>query len=174
MHCAHAFSVTDCGFGKHVYDLQHGELLVDLLFCKSIHMHPRLPANASAVYIAWSTYTVILGLIKISLIMFYLQIFNTQSRRFRIIAYIVLVYIIINTLAIFLLTIFACTPVRAFWNRDVEGKCMDIGVLAYANSGSAIAQDFILLIIPLFCVWKLNMKRHKKIAVGLMFSVGTL
>ncbi len=52
--------------------------------------------------------------------MFYLDVFPTRS--FKIIGWIVFWYITINTLIIFLLTIFACTPVPAFWNRDLKGK----------------------------------------------------
>lgn len=52
--------------------------------------------------------------------MFYLDVFPTRS--FKIAGWIVFWYISINTLIIFLLTVFACTPVSAFWNRDLKGK----------------------------------------------------
>lgn len=126
-----------------------------------------------AVYIAESAYVVVLGLIKVSLIMFYLQIFD-QSRNFRIAAYSILTFIIINNLIIFFLTIFSCKPVDFFWDRDLKGTCLDINALAYANSASAIIQDIVLLILPLAMISNLNMKRYRKIAVGLMFSIGTL
>lgn len=154
--CGCVLAMTGMGFGEHVWNLKHGQLRQCLQF----------------FYISWSTYVIVLGLIKISLIIFYLQIF--LQRKFRIICYIVLVYIIASTLVIFLATIFSCLPVEAFWNRDIKGKCLDINALAYANSGSAIAQDIIILILPLTVIQKLNMKRYQKIAVGLMFSVGTL
>lgn len=102
--------------------------------------------------------------------MFYLEIFNTQH--FRISAYIVLGYITTSTVVIMMLTIFSCSPVEAFWNRDIKGKCLDVQALAYANSASAIIQDVILLILPLVSIWKLQMKRNKKIAVGVMFGIG--
>ena len=124
------------------------------------------------VYVASSLYTVALGLIKVSLCMFYLQIF--PSPRIRMVCYAILTWIVVNTLVIFLLTIFSCTPVRVFWNQDVEGKCMDISALAYANSASAIAQDVVLVVLPLICIRRLNMKRYRKVAVALMFSIGTL
>jgi hypothetical protein len=104
--------------------------------------------------------------------MFYLQIFPTP--RIRIVCYVIMGWIIVNTLIIFLLTIFSCTPIQAFWNRDVGGKCMDINALAYANSACAIAQDVVLVLFPLCCIRKLNMKRYRKFAVGFMFCVGTL
>lgn len=110
-------------------------------------------------------------MIKVSLVFFYLEIFTT--RQFRLAAYIILAYIIVNSLVIFFLTIFSCTPISGFWNRDVKAKCLDVQALAYANSGSAILQDLILLILPMVFIRNLQMKRYRKIAVGLMFAFGT-
>jgi hypothetical protein len=113
-----------------------------------------------------------LGLIKVSLCMFYLKIFPVPSSR--IVSYVILTWIVISTLVIFLVTIFSCTPVQAWLNRDLDGKCIDITALAYANSASAIAQDVVLLVFPLVCIRRLNMKRYRRFAVGFMFGIGTL
>jgi hypothetical protein len=123
------------------------------------------------VYISSSTYVIVLGLIKVSIVLFYLELFPTKQ--FRTYAYLVLVYIIVSSLVIFLLTVFACSPIKAFWDRDINGKCLDVQALAYANSASAIVQDIILLILPLLFIKNLHMQRYRKIAVGLMFTVGT-
>jgi hypothetical protein len=114
----------------------------------------------------------VLGLIKVSLIMFYLQIFIT--REFRIVAYVVMTYIVLSTLVIFFITIFSCYPVNSFWDRDIKGKCININAIAYANSGSAIAQDIIILILPMVSVSKLKTNKYRKIAIGVMFAFGTL
>lgn len=111
-------------------------------------------------------------MIKISLVLFYLEIFKT--RRFQVTAYIFLAYMVVNSLVIFFVAIFACNPVNSFWNRDIKGKCLDIQGAAYANSASAIVQDIILLILPLVFIKNLQMKRFRKMAVGLMFCIGTL
>ena len=110
-------------------------------------------------------------MIKISLVLLYLEIFKT--RRFQITAYVFLAYLVINSLVNFFVAIFSCTPIPSFWNRDIKGKCLDIQAAAYANSGSAIVQDIILLIMPLLFIRHLNMKRRCKIAVGFMFCIGT-
>jgi hypothetical protein len=111
-------------------------------------------------------------MIKVSLVLFYLQIF--PSPRFRKIAYAVLAFIIINSVTIFLVATLPCLPLKAFWDRDIKGaKCLNIQAAAYANSACALVQDIILLILPLAFLRNLQMKRYRKIAVGLMFSVGT-
>ncbi|KAH7123622.1 hypothetical protein B0J11DRAFT_529483 [Dendryphion nanum] len=151
-------AMASLGFGEHVWNLEDDRLLPILRY----------------FYIAWSTYVVILCLIKTSLVLFYLEIFVT--RPFKIMGWVVFGYIIINSLIIFLLTVFACSPVESFWNRDLNighVQCMDIQMLGYANSISAIVQDVILLVLPLFFIKNLQMKRYNKIAVGLMFSIGS-
>lgn len=163
--------MTKIGFGEHLWNVQEGQLLPILRFCRFSNHRPPSCANTSAVYISWSTYIAILGLIKVSLILFYLEIFKT--RRFALIAKVVLVYIVINSTIIFLMTVFICTPVQSFWNRDIKGKCLNLEAVAYANSGSAILQDLILLILPMIFIKDLQMKRYRKIAVGFMFSIGS-
>ena len=111
-------------------------------------------------------------MLKCSLVFFYLDIFPT--RRVRVWGYLVLGLIIVNTLVIFFLTIFTCSPVNAFWDRNVKGRCMDVNALAFANSGSSIAQDAILFVFPLFCIRKLKMEPVRKLAVALMFAIGSL
>lgn len=110
-------------------------------------------------------------MIKISLVLFYLEIFKTP--KFRITAYIFLAYLVVNSLVIFFIAICACRPIPSFWNRDIKGQCINIQAAAYANSASAIVQDIILLILPLVFIRKLQMKRYRKIAVGFMFVIGT-
>lgn len=120
-------------------------------------------------------YIVILGLIKVSLVLFYLEIFTTKQ--FKRLSWLLFGYIVINSIMIFLLTIFACTPVEAFWNRDLllgSGKCMDIQVVSYTNSVSSIFQDFLLMTLPVFFIKDLHMKRHRKLALVSMFSLGGL
>lgn len=128
--------------------------------------------NPISVYVAWSIYSSILGLVKISLVLLYLDIFPTSKAR--LVAYILLTWITVNSLINFFVTLFNCRPVNAFWDRDVKGKCIDINAFGYAASATAIAQDIALLIYPLVCIRQLQMQRHRKIAVGVMFSIGTL
>jgi hypothetical protein len=101
----------------------------------------------------------------------YLQIFVDRS--FRIIAYITMAGIITSTLIIFFLSVFLCSPIEFFWNRDIKGKCISPRDVSYANSASAIVQDLVLLALPLVYVRNLNVSRWRKYAVGFMFAAGT-
>lgn len=83
-------------------------------------------------------------------------------------------FIAVSSIIIQFLTIFACTPIQSFWDRDIKGKCLDIGAIGFANSALAILQDLVILIMPMPSLWKLQMKRWRKIAVAFMFAVGAL
>ncbi|PVH95322.1 hypothetical protein DM02DRAFT_675569 [Periconia macrospinosa] len=154
--CGLVIAMTQMGFGKHIWSLQNGQLKDNLLL----------------FFIASTTYVIVLGMIKVSIVMFYLQIF--PWRNFRILSYTLIAYIVSSNLAIFLATVFSCWPVRRFWDRDVKGTCLDISALAFANSGNAIAQDFLLIILPIIFVGKLNVSNRRKVVIGIMFAVGTL
>lgn len=51
---------------------------------------------------------------------------------------------------------------------------MDIQMLGYANSISAITQDVILVVLPLCYLRNLQMKKSRKLAVAIMFMIGSL
>ncbi|KAF1912845.1 hypothetical protein BDU57DRAFT_589671 [Ampelomyces quisqualis] len=76
-------------------------------------------------------------------------------------------------LVIFRLKIFSCMPLSALWNRNQPGKCLNIQALAKVNCASVIIQDVMLLVLQLVFIRSLQIKRYCKIAVGLMFSIGT-
>ncbi|KAF1954364.1 hypothetical protein CC80DRAFT_369139, partial [Byssothecium circinans] len=144
------------GFGEHFWNLESGGQLRDIL-----HLF----------WICATTYILILGAIKVSLVLLYVEIF--PHRRTRTVAYIILAFIVANTLVIYLSSIFLCVPVQGNWDRDINAKCMNMNAVGYAVSASSIARDLILLIFPLVCIRKLNMKRKRKIIVDFMFAIGT-
>jgi hypothetical protein len=167
--------VCKLGFGEHLWNLEDDRLLPILRYCMSSIFASRTLTYLFTVYIARSLYIAILGLIKASLILFYLEIFTT--RRFKTIGWVVFGYIVVNSLVMFLLTSLPCTPVSAFWNRDLTlgtGRCMDIQIIGYANSVSVIVQDIILLVLPIFFIKNVKMKRFRRVVVASMFSIGSL
>lgn len=124
------------------------------------------------VYVAEIFYVMILCLVKSSLVLFYLRVF--PGRTFRIVSYAVLGFTIMPALTLTFLTTFSCRPVELFWNKDIKtGTCLDITALAYANSGFAVAQDFLILALPLSMLPKLQIKIGRKIGVGIMIVLGS-
>ncbi|KAH7330522.1 hypothetical protein BKA65DRAFT_597565 [Rhexocercosporidium sp. MPI-PUGE-AT-0058] len=154
---SNTFAIRMCrlGFGKHIYSLPNGAM-------KAIFLK---------FYIGENIYVAVLGLIKISILAFYLRIFQLQVP-FRVAVYVTIVFIVLGTVTISLLTIFQCQPVAYFWDKDLHGTCLDLNALAYANSGLSIMQDFLIIGLPIRVVWKMNLDRKKKLSVAFMFALG--
>ncbi|CAI6342510.1 unnamed protein product [Periconia digitata] len=149
------FTMIDQGLGKHLWNLEDGRLVPIIRF----------------FYIAAIIYIAVLGILKASVILFYIEIFQ-QTPRFCIVAYSILVLIAANTIILCFVTAFACQPVEAFWNRDVKGTCLSVPGIGNAVGASAIVQDIILLFLPIIFIQTLNMTRARKFAVGCVFSIG--
>lgn len=148
--------VAVLGFGSHLWSLKDGAKLQILrLF-----------------YISEIIYVVVLALIKVSIVTMYLRIFWAY-RPFYLTCYVVLTFIILSSSIITILTILSCRPVEYFWDRDIAGgACLDITALAYANSGLAVVQDLIIVLLPIIMLWRLQMTRKKKFFIGIMFALG--
>ncbi|KAG4442030.1 hypothetical protein IFR05_002498 [Cadophora sp. M221] len=125
----------------------------------------------TTVYIGENIYVAVLGLVKISILAFYLRIFQLQIP-FRVAVYTTIVFIALGSASISFATIFQCRPVAYFWDKDLRGTCVDVNALAYANSGLSIVQDFLIIGLPIRVVWNMNLDRKKKWSVAFMFALG--
>ncbi|PSR99117.1 hypothetical protein BD289DRAFT_361467 [Coniella lustricola] len=160
-------SMAKLGLGTHLWDLRDGALKQILLL----------------FYISEVIYVAAMALTKASIVAMYMRIFQAY-RPFRIACYAALGFIILPSLAILLATIFSCRPVAFFWDRDLRvtsssssppsPACLNIQALAYANSAFALAQDTLIIVLPVFMLWSLNMSRRRKLLLALMFGVGSL
>ncbi|KAH6665001.1 hypothetical protein B0J14DRAFT_607146 [Halenospora varia] len=150
------FQMTSQGFGKHLYSLNEGDLLKIL----------------RSFYIAENIYVVALSVTKLSILCFYMRIFQHQTL-FRAGVWAAIALIVLSTTIISILTIFQCRPITYFWNRDIKGGiCLDVNALAYANSAMSMVQDVIIVFLPIPVVWKMNLDSRKKIGIGIMFALG--
>jgi hypothetical protein len=71
--------------------------------------------------------------------------------------------------------IFMCNPREKAWNPTiVTGHCMDSKAVNIAAAVINTSSDLVLVIIPQFIIWGLNMPTRKKWAVSVVFFVGLL
>jgi hypothetical protein len=105
---------------------------------------------------------------------FYLRIFPNQE--FRYITFGVIGYVAVSTLVGLFLQIFQCSPVPSIWEawKGDYGphKCLNINMMAFAVASNLIAQDVVVLLLPIPLLAKLNMSWRKRIGVIIMFSLG--
>jgi hypothetical protein len=120
-------------------------------------------------------YFALLGLCKISILLFYLRIF--PSRTLQISCYVVIIYVTAFTVTIDFLAIFQCTPLSynwEGWKGNMERRCIDSNTQILVAAANTIAQDFIVLLLPLPWLVRLKVELWKKINVLWMFSAGIL
>lgn len=113
-----------------------------------------------------------LSLIKISVLVFYLRIFPYD--RFRQWTWAIITFVVLSTIASVALTIFQCTPVSRFWDRDLDGKCLNFEAAAYIAAGLTIASDFMTVLLPIPVVRRLSMSWKRKVGVIVMFTLGSI
>ncbi|KAM0347329.1 hypothetical protein ACHAPU_004848 [Fusarium lateritium] len=128
------------------------------------------------LYIGQTFYASDVFVTKICVLLFYMRIFPVVSVRrvlWGTIAVSALCAVIFDTLAIA-----QCQPISFFWIgwdklHQGEGKCIGVNALGWAIAAVSIILDVWVLAIPLSQLVRLQMKWKRKLAVGLMFIVGT-
>ncbi|KAM0494399.1 hypothetical protein ACHAPB_008072 [Verticillium nonalfalfae] len=125
-------------------------------------------------YIDESFYVICLSLAKLSILCFFLRIF--PNRVFRIITYSVMIFIGMSTTVFVFLQIFQCSPIEYNWLgwKGTFGsfRCLNVNTLVYTAAGFSIAQDVIILVLPLPLLFGLNMSWRSKMGIMVMFSLG--
>ncbi|KAL2071916.1 hypothetical protein VTL71DRAFT_13151 [Oculimacula yallundae] len=125
-------------------------------------------------YIGEISYLSAMPVIKLSILFFYLRVFQLQGAWFRSVVWIMIVFVATAGLAFVITGIVQCLPIAGSFDKSVDAKCVDLNAVAYANAGVGIFQDIVILILPIPEILKLNMKPRKKILLLVMFSVGTI
>lgn len=65
-----------------------------------------------------------------------------------------------------------CIPVAKFWDKTLEGYCLDDKGLWFSNASMHITTDLVILIIPIPALAKLDLPKRQKIALITVFALG--
>ncbi|KAJ6124332.1 hypothetical protein N7471_011649 [Penicillium samsonianum] len=120
-------------------------------------------------------YKVQISLAKISVCLFLLRIF--QSRTFRYLAYALIGINASIGITWASVDAFRCSPTRLTWigwTNEEPGYCINFIVAVLVNCLVNIFVDFILIMMPVYEVIKLQLPLRKKLAVASMFIVGSV
>lgn len=75
----------------------------------------------------------------------------------------------------FFFAIFECSPREKIWNRlETTGSCRNVNVALQASGLFNVLSDFMILVIPLPLLWKLQMSLKKKSLTTAVFAIGLL
>lgn len=108
--------------------------------------------------------------VKISILLQYLRVF--VQKNFRIICYILMVMVTTCSLWAIFSGFFMCTPVHHFWDRTVDGECLNRLGVWYSAAGVNAATDFATAILPLPLVSTLPISKQQKILLMVVFGFG--
>ena len=127
------------------------------------------------IYIVVILYFLLITLIKLTLLFFFLRIF--QKPVMRRLLWATIIFNVLWGFASALASAFECQPVSSYWmswDNERPGKCVNINALAWSNAIVSIVLDVWMLALPLYEVFQLQLSWRKKIGVFMMFFVGTL
>lgn len=115
--------------------------------------------------------------LKLCLLFFYLRIFPTRGMR--LLLWITIVVDVLYGVAFVLAAVFQCMPISDNWlgwkeGGEKGGNCVDRSAIAWTHAAVSIVLDVWMLLLPISGLRRLNMHWQKKLAVALMFAVGTL
>ncbi len=63
-------------------------------------------------------------------------------------------------------------PREKIWNKSVPGKCIQMAWILNISGGFNTATDYLILLLPIHAVRKLQLNRTKKVIVVLAFTFG--
>lgn len=68
--------------------------------------------------------------------------------------------------------VFACDPIRGFWDKSIPSKCIDQNKFFIGITLPNIFFDVATVVLPVREVWHLQLKREKKWAITSIFLLG--
>lgn len=114
-----------------------------------------------------------LGLVKVSILLFYLRVFPVKS--VRLASWAMIAYCGASFVAFSLVTIFRCKPIAYAWDKNIQGgSCINYKAVALAYAAIDIQQDILIIILPISALLKLQLCLKKKISMYAMFGVGSV
>ena len=139
------------------------------------HVTKVLPENElkqlKVLYICYVLYDISITFPKISALLFYARVSSTRSIFSSGFALWFTHFLVLGWLiSIIMLGVFLCDPVQKQFNPKISGHCHPNSALWLGSAIPSVVIDLILLILPLPTLWRLQMKRSRKILIVTVFG----
>ncbi len=139
---------------------------------KHIKQAPDPPTDDAKVFFAANLiYNTGLSLVKMSVLLFYIRIFN-GVQLYRLVFWFLGFLIVGWCVAINFLAIFSCIPVQKSWNPKLEGHCIPMHAAFLGTTASNIIIDGFILLAPMPMLWRLRVDMRRKLALIGVFAAG--
>ncbi|KUI71772.1 hypothetical protein VM1G_07360 [Cytospora mali] len=128
------------------------------------------------LHLASNFYGLTLLFVKLAILVDWSHLFNPRKLR-NSMFWTIRVLLVVNTvyyLAAFFLETFRCTPRQKMWDPLYRGGHCPIhaDVLNIVSSVLNLASDVIILALPQWIIWRLNLTKAKKAGVSVLFVIG--
>ncbi|KAG4030748.1 hypothetical protein MFRU_011g02030 [Monilinia fructicola] len=147
--------------GQHEADDANGQPILD---------DPRFVVYEKCKFAINMLTTIGLGLIKSSILVFYMNIFVGAA--FVLTARVMLVIVSAWTISFFFANLFTCYPITPFVEPFYGHKCINSVAMWYAMSISDMIVDILILLLPIPMVLQLKLRPKQKMGVLVMFFLG--
>jgi hypothetical protein len=146
------------------------------------HTEELTPAGIEVALRAWYLcevlYAPLSGLIRTSIAIFILRLATKPWQKWTIWVNITIIWLI--SIVYFFLMALQCLPPNYFWQGPVgvpgvTGSCMDHDVVPIAtivHSSVSAVSDWVLGLLPIAMLWKVNINRRTKISIAILLGMG--
>jgi hypothetical protein len=116
---------------------------------------------------------VLLVVSKMSILLVYLRIFPVQ--RFQYAVYGLSAILVVHGILYALLTALQCLPIVSLWNRYItDRQCIGANAIVYSSGVLSSFEDVAILLLPVRQVWRLQIKRRRRVMLLALFGIGAL
>jgi len=127
-------------------------------------------------------YVVACGLIKLSILVFYLRLADRRvSPNFIYSVWFAIAFAIAHMITFFFTAIFICTPFHAIWDsflpiwaQTQEYHCINEGLAIGAQSIISLVHDLLTALLPAALLYSTRIPAKQKIGISCLFALGIL
>ncbi|KAF6806947.1 hypothetical protein CSOJ01_08521 [Colletotrichum sojae] len=124
----------------------------------------------------WTTYSALVWLLKLSMLFFYIRLFEGLDRRYRMRIWIGFGLVLGTFLASMVAVFLSCIPFNKYWqiSPDPGNSCQAAVSLPiiWTSFAANVSTDIYLIFIPLPLLWESTLRLVKKIASTIVLGAG--
>jgi len=126
-------------------------------------------------YVCQMLYVLVQIFSKVAILALYQRLFPGFIHYFQWSVRGMIVFMFTHGIVFLMLVVFQCRPINSIWDKTIDGKCLPVNVaIGYTGAALSIAEDFIILLLPVYELWKLQMSNKKKLGIIFLLSMGSL
>ncbi|KAH7050316.1 hypothetical protein B0J12DRAFT_93661 [Macrophomina phaseolina] len=131
---------------------------------------PKLVKQMTWFWVSTWIYLTGVAFAKVSILIQYIRVFVGRKTIFS--SWATIAFIIMCCSICLFGGIFACSPIKRFWDPTVPGTCIHYFAIWYLHCAMSISTDFAIIAIPLPTIFRMNLERRKKWSLAFTFALG--